>query len=153
MDKLAIVEKDGANYHVYELEGALNRLIFYAINFKQSEHITLDIAIEAVQDIAGGKSVASQMSEQRIINIVSDYYGLTPSQVVGKDRSGQIVLARHVAMYLIRNTIDVPLKKIGDAFGGRDHTTVMSGLQKVENELKIDINLQTAISEIKKLLK
>lgn len=138
---------------VRELEGALNRLIFYTVSLKQSEHITMDVAAEAVQTLIGGKSIASQLNEQKIINVVADYYNLTPSQLTGKIRTGQIALARHIAMYLIRNTLDVPLKKIGDMFGGKDHTTVMSGIQKVDKELKTDEDLRTAIEELKKRLK
>lgn len=138
---------------VRELEGALNRLIFYTVSLKQSEHITMDVAAEAVQTLIGGKSMASQLNEQKIINVVADYYNLTPSQLTGRIRTGQIALARHIAMYLIRNTLDVPLKKIGDMFGGKDHTTVMSGIQKVDKELKTDENLRTAIDELKKRLK
>lgn len=138
---------------VRELEGALNRLIFYVINYKQTDTITMDIAIEATSSLLGGKSIASQLSEQKIINAVADYYNLPPSQLTGKIRTGQIALARHVAMYLIRDTLDIPLKKIGDAFGGKDHTTVMNALTKVDKELKTDPGLKEAIDELKKRLK
>lgn len=144
---------DKFSNNVRELEGALNRLIFYTINLKQVKIVTMDIAIEAVSSMVGGKSVASQLSEQKIINIVADYYNLAPSQLTGKIRTGQIALARHVAMYLIRNTLDVPLKKIGDMFGGKDHTTVMSGIQKVDKELKTDPTSKEAIEELQKRLR
>ena len=55
-------------------------------------------------------------------------------------------------MYLIRNKLDVPLKKIGDMFGGKDHTTVMSAIAKVDKELKTDDNLKEAIKELEKRL-
>ena len=135
---------------VRELEGALNRLIFYVINIKQAEHITLDVASEAVSTLVGGKQIATEINEQKIINIVADYYNLTPSHLTGKIRTGQIALARHIAMYLIRETLDVPLKKIGAAFGGKDHTTVMSAIQRVERELKTDEQLKEAIDELKR---
>lgn len=138
---------------VRELEGALNRLIFYTVTLKQTDRITMEVAAEAVQTLVGGKGFATQLNEQKIINVVADYYNLTPSQLTGKIRTGQIALARHIAMYLIRNTLDIPLKKIGDMFGGKDHTTVMSGIQKVDNELKTDEDLRTAIDELKKRLK
>ena len=139
--------------NVRELEGALQRLIFYVINYKQTDTITMDVAIEATSSLLGGKSIASQLSEQKIINTVADYYNLPPSQLTGKIRTGQIALARHVAMYLIRDTLDIPLKKIGDAFGGKDHTTVMNALTKVDKELKTDPGLKEAIDELKKRLK
>ena len=141
------------NSNVRELDGAFNRLIFYTAEMKQVDKITLDVAIEAAQNIAGTKNVAAQLSEQKIINVVADYYNLAPNQLTGKVRTGQLALARHVAMYLIRINIDVPLNKIGNMFGGRDHTTVMNGISKVESMLKTDEALKTAIEELQKRIK
>lgn len=144
-------EKFSSN--VRELEGSFNRLIFYITQIKQVDKVTLDIAIEAVQSITGTKNAATQLSEHKIINIVSNYYNLTPSQLVGKLRTGQIVLARHIAMYLIRLNLDVSLTKIGNTFGGRDHTTVMNGVLKVEKMLKNNTALKEAIDNLQKRLK
>ena len=138
---------------VRELEGALNALVFDCFNLGEDEKVTMDIAVKAVSSIKGGKHIASQLSETKIINTVADYYNLTPSQITGKDRNSQIVLARHIAMYLIRNNLDIPLKKIGETFGGRDHTTVMSAIMKVDKELKTDEQLQSAIKDLEKKIK
>ena len=137
---------------IRELEGALNRLMFYMISSKQTGRITMEVAIDAVQSLVGGKALSTQLSEQKIINVVADYYNLTSSQLTGKIRTGQIALARHIAMYLIRIKLDVPLKKIGDMFGGKDHTTVMSGISKVEKELKTNDTLKAAVEELEKRL-
>lgn len=137
---------------IRELEGALNRLIFHIITSKQTGRITMDVAVEAVQSLVGGKSISTQLNEQKIINVVADYYNLTSSQLTGKIRTGQIALARHIAMYLIRIKLDVPLKKIGDMFGGKDHTTVMSAITKVEKELKTNETLKAAVEELEKRL-
>ena len=144
-------EKFSSN--VRELDGAFNRLIFYVSQMKQVETINLDVAIEAVQNITGIKNVAAQLTEQKIINEVANYYNLTPGELTGKTRTGQIALARHIAMYLIRVDTDVPLTKIGAMFGGRDHTTVMNGISKVENMLKTDDSLKTVINDLQKVLK
>ena len=141
------------NSNVRVLEGAFNRLIFYVSQMKKVDKITLDIAIEAAQNITDIKNVATQLTEQKIINVVADYYNFLPSQLTGKTRTGQLALARHVAMYLIRINIDIPLNKIGNMFGGRDHTTVMNGILKVENMLKTDEALKAAINELQKRLK
>ena len=139
--------------NVRELDGAFNRLIFYTSEMKQVDKVTLDVAIEAAQNISGVENVAAQLSEQKIINIVADYYNFTPNQLVGKVRTGQLALARHIAMYLIRLNIDIPLSKVGNTFGGRDHTTVMNGILKVENMLKTDEALKTAIDELQNRIK
>ena len=144
-------EKFSSN--VRELEGAFHRLIFHISDFEQTKRVDLDTAIAAVQSITGIKSAATQLSEQKIINVVADYYNLAPTQLVGKVRIGQIALARHIAMYLIRINIDVPLTKIGNAFGGRDHTTVMNGIEKVENMLKTDESLKAVINTLQNRLK
>ena len=139
--------------NVRELDGAFTRLIFFASEMKQVDKITLDVAIEAAQNISGVENVAAQLSAQKIINVVADYYNLVPNQLTGKVRTGQLALARHIAMYLIRINIDVPLNKIGAMFGGRDHTTVMNGIAKVESMLKTDEALKAAIEELQKRIK
>ena len=144
-------EKFSSN--IRDLEGKFNRLTFYVSGKKEINKITLDIAIEAVENITNIKNAAAQLSEQKIINVVADYYNLTPSILAGKTRTGQIALARHVAMYLIRINVDVPLTKIGKMFGNRDHTTVMNGILKVENMLKTDEALKAVVSELQKRLK
>ena len=144
---------DKFNKNVRELDGALDRLIFVADMEGKSDKVTMEMALNAMSSISGGKQLSSQISEQKIINIVADYYSLAPSELTGKSRSGQIALARHIAMYLIRNTLDIPLKKIGDMFGGKDHTTVMSGISKVDKELKTDPSLKEAIDELEKRIK
>ena len=144
---------DKFSKNVRELEGALHRLIFVTTNIKKTDKVTIEDAMEAVSSLVGGKQFTTQLSEQKIINVVADYYNLTPSQITGKIRTGQIALARHIAMYLIRQMLDVPLKKIGDMFGGKDHTTVMSAISKVDKELKTNESLKEAITELEKRLK
>ena len=158
---LSIFDDDVISYlalkfskNVRELEGALNRLIFYVINLKQANVITMDLALEALQPLTGAKVLASELNESKIINVVSDYYNLTPSQLKGKNRNGQIAMARHIAMYLIRITIpNASLKKIGELFGGKDHTTVINAISKVEKELKTDQTVKAAIEELQKRIK
>ena len=144
---------DNFSKNVRELEGAINRLIFYVAGMDNIDEITLDVAIEVIGSLKGGNAAAAQLSEQKIINVVADYYNVSPSELTGKTRTGQIALARHIAMYLIRKHLDIPLKKIGETFGGKDHTTVMSGISKVEKELKTDEQLKQAIEELEKLIK
>ena len=144
---------DKFSNNIRELEGAFTRLIFYAIKLKQSSMISMDIAVEAVQNLVGMEKMDGQLSGTKIINVTADYYNLAPSQLTGKIRTGQIALARHMAMYLIRYNTDLPLKKIGELFGGKDHTTVMNAIEKVEKELKTNTQVKEAISELEKRLK
>jgi len=152
-DSVLYLYADKFSRNIRELEGALNKLFCRIIQMQQSDKITMDIALEAAESFTGSKALSSQLNEQKVINIVADYYNLAPSQLTGKIRTGQIALARHIAMYMIRNTLDVPLKKIGDMFGGKDHTTVMSGIMKVDSLLKTDEQVKAAINELKKRIK
>ncbi len=139
--------------NVRELEGAINRLLFYSINIKQSKHIDLALAVESVSSIINVKETEKMLSEERIIEVVADYYNLTIYQLKGNARTSQLALARHIAMYLIRSMLDIPFKKIGQTFGGKDHSTVMSAVEKVELNLKSNPQLVQAIHEIKQRLK
>ena len=139
--------------NVRELEGAINRLLFYTINIKQCKRITMQVAIDSVSSIINVRDTEALLNEDRIIEVVADYYNLTVSQLKGNARTSQLALARHIAMYLIRSLLDVPFTKIGSVFGGKDHSTVMSAVNKVEKMLKTNASYNTAIVEIKKLLK
>ena len=147
-DNVLIFLAEKFSRDVREIEGVVNSLTFSCLNLMDEERFTMDVAIKAVSSIKGGKNIATQLNEQKIINVVADYYNLTPSQITGKERTNQIALARHISMYLIKKHLDLPFKKIGQMFGGKDHTTVMSGINKVEKELKINEQLATAISEL-----
>lgn len=144
---------DKFSKNVRELEGAINRLLFYSINIKQSNHIDLALAIESVSSIINVKETERKLDEERIIEVVADYYNLTVSQLKGNTRTAQLAMARHISMYLIRTMLDVPFKKIGDAFGGKHYSTVMDAVEKVEKNLKTTPQLGEAINDIKKRLK
>ena len=139
--------------NVREIDSALNRIMWYVTNYRPTKYIDMQTAMEALQNLINVKDEKQKLSEQRIINVVADYYGLTPSQITGPSREGKVAMARHVAMYLIRLLLDVPFTKIGFMFGGKDHSTVMSGVNKVEKSLKTNTLMQTAVSEIKSQLK
>lgn len=138
---------------VRELEGALYRLIFFATSVKPVSKVDLKYAREAVGELPSASSDGSTMTTDAIIEIVADYYNLGGSQLRSKIRTGQISLARHVAMYLARETLGVPLQKIGDAFGGRDHATVINGVNRVEKMLKTDQGLNDSVSALRKRIK
>lgn len=134
---------------IRDLEGALNRLLFYA-NMNHADYIDLKIAIDALQSLIDVGDSKSKVSAQRILNVTASYYNLSVSQITGKIKTGQIVNARHIAIYLIRNLLDVSLKQIGETFSNRDHTTIMHSINKVEEMLKTDKQTKVAIEELKK---
>lgn len=139
--------------NVRELEGAFDRLLFYTVNIHPTKHVDLSTAMDSVQSLVDVQSDKEKLSEEKIINVVADYYNLAPAQLTGKIRTSQIALARHIAMYLARKLLDAPFTKIGESFGGKDHATVMNGVQKVEKGMKNDHNLQKAIMDLEGRLK
>lgn len=139
--------------NIRNIDEALHKLVYYTTQFKPTKHINMEIALEALQPLINVREEKQKITEQRIINVVSDYYNLTPSQLIGNSRQGQIALARHITMYLSRTMLDVSYSKIGMTLGGRDHSTVMNGVEKVERELKTNTSMQEAINELKKRLK
>ena len=148
-DEVLFLLADKFKNSIRDLEGALNRLLFYA-NMNHADHIDLSIAIEALQSLIDVGDSKSKVSVQKILNVVASYYNLSVSQITGKIKTGQIVNARHVSIYLIRNILDIPLKQIGEVFSNRDHTTIMHSLNKVEEMLKTDRQTKIVIEELKK---
>lgn len=138
--------------NVRELEGALNRVIFYNVTMKHLKRIDLNTIKESVSSMLKSK-VHSSLNEEKIIEVVAEYYNMTDTQITSKVRTSQIALARRIAMYLCRELTATPYKKIGSYFGNRDHSTVITAVLKVETELKTDAQLANVISDLKKRLK
>lgn len=139
--------------NVRDLEGALNRLLFYIINIQPSKKVTYDIAVQSVDSLLNVIESQTKLSEKRILGVVADYYNLTPNQLTGRNRTSQVSLARHIAMYLMRELLDLPFSKVGKAFGGKDHSTVMNAIQKVEKMLKTDTGFKKVLEDLHARLK
>lgn len=131
------------------LEGAINRLLFYFINFNTNhdDHITLKLASEAFKNQV--EENINELDIKKIKRIVADYYSLSVKQIVSATRTKNIAIPRHIAMYLCRTLLDAPYKEIGNEFGKRDHSTVINACEKVEELIKKDPNYLRAINEIK----
>lgn len=138
-------DKFGGN--VRELEGSLNRLLFYVTQIKKTKHVTLDVALEAVDSLNVVYDARTTLNEAKIIRVVADYYNLTPAQLKGRNRNSQIALARHIAMYFVRELLDLPFAKVGKVFD-KDHTTVISAVDKINKQKKSDPELLSALQEL-----
>ena len=139
--------------NVRNLEGAWNRVLFYAIQFQPDGGI---IRFETVMNALRNQATVSEttgLSPKKIINTVADYYGLTHQQITSKTRTKNISNARQISIYLCRKLLNLSYIKIGDAFGGRDHSTVINAYEKISKALKKDEALNTAIHEIEQSLK
>lgn len=138
------------NSNVRTLEGALKRLIFYAtIN---NSDFTLDLANEALKHLFKGEQRRSKVDVNHIIKEVGTHFSISTSDLLSKKRKKDIAKARHIAMYLTRELTGNSYPKIGEAFGGRDHTTIMHGYEKIEKELKQNEDLRQEIYQLKQNL-
>ena len=91
----------------------------------------------------------STIEPQEVVSQVAEAFGLTTDNLVGPDRRQEVVLPRQIAMYLLRVEANYSLPKIGEAFGGRDHTTVMHACQKVTDLLERDDKLRRQVFDIR----
>ena len=133
---------------VRKLEGAVTRLVAYS-TIMGGEKITLDLAIEALKDNIS-KGIGEKNDIQRIQRIVSEYFQITVEDIRSKKRSANISFPRQIAMYLCRNMTNESFPKIAIEFGGKDHTTVMYSVEKIENEIKENKDLSNIIDKLKK---
>ena len=131
---------------IRKLEGALTRVFAYATIMNGSE-ITLDLAIEALKDYIG-KNIISKNKIDQVIQLVANNYNITVEDIKSKKRLSKIAVPRQIGMYICRVHLKESLPKIGSAFGGKDHTTVMHSVAKIKRELKKDKNLEVEISKI-----
>ena len=136
---------------VRQLEGALTRVIAYATMFNTSE-INLNLAIDALKDYLS-KSSFVKNNIQKIQQVVAEYYNITVEDLKSKKRKADIAFPRQVAIYLCRTLTDESFPKIGIQFGGRDHSTVMHSVDKIDNELKTNPQFKDIIDALKSKIK
>ena len=136
-------------YNIRELEGAMNRMISFSEIMNNK--IDIDFAKIVLKDIY--RDTDKAIAPERIRSTVASYYDIKVSDLDSKRRTAEIALARQVAMYLCRESTDFSFSKIGEIFGGRDHSTVMSNCNKIQNLYQEDELIKYDIDEINKKLK
>ena len=132
---------------VRQLEGSITRLVAYSTIMGGVE-ITLDLAIEALKDFIN-KGISEKNDIHRIQKIVSEYFQITVEDIRSKKRSSNISFPRQIAMYLCRKLTNESFPKIGTEFGGKDHSTVMHSVEKIEQEIKVNADLAKIIDKLK----
>lgn len=130
--------------NIRELEGALTRVIAYAELIGQP--LTPDLAVSALADLLPRHRT---LTSEQIIASVASFYNTSTAILTGRDRSRDVALPRQVAMYLMREETDASLPAIGDALGGRDHTTIMYGCDKIADQIERDDSLRRQIIAIR----
>jgi len=133
--------------NIRELEGALTRVVAYAD--LRGVPMTLELIDSALADLLPRRN---EVKADHVINTVAGAYNLSPDQVMGRGRTRQVALPRQIAMYLMREEGHISLPQIGDALGGRDHTTVMYGCDKIADLLERDDQIRRQVIEIREQL-
>lgn len=119
--------------NIRELEGALNKVCAYTEMLGQP--LTLETASTAISDLLPRRH---SLSAAQILTAVATFYNVNLDDIIGRDRSKDISTPRQMAMYLVREETDASLPEIGTLLGGRDHTTVMHGCEKISNLIETD---------------
>lgn len=135
--------------NVRELEGALKRVLAYS-RFT-NRPISLDVAKEALKDLLAVQF--RQVSIENIQKTVADYYKIKVAEMYSKKRSRVVARPRQVAMALAKELTQLSLPDIGDAFGGRDHTTVLHACRKIEELRGLDPNIARDYSVLSQTLR
>ncbi len=129
--------------NIRELEGCLTRLL--AMASLSGQEITEQLAEEVLKELLGS---SGRITKDMILNAVIDEFGFSENELKGKKRTQKLALARQTSMYLIRTLMNLSLAEIGQFFGGKDHTTVIHAIEKIENLKKTDLEYRQRLERI-----
>ena len=164
--RMAILRKNAENYdkqiddHIFqyiatniksnirELEGAFNRVIAKSKIMNTSE-ITIELAEDALKDIIHPDK-HREVTPALIIDVVAEHFGVNPEDITSKKRNSEFVLPRQVVMYLCRSMLEISLSNVGKILGKKDHTTIIHGIKKIEEDITTNEELKNKIEIIKK---
>ncbi len=137
--------------NIRELEGAFTRVLYFCTTCDIP--ITLENAQEALSSLINNRRISNSHNESnfsKVQDVVASFYNISIDDLTGSKRQAKFVLARHIAMYILKTNYGLSYKKIGSLFSGRDHSTIISGCDKIEQELKINSDIKLAIETINK---
>lgn len=134
--------------NIRELEGALNKLV--ALSILKNQPFSIALSEEAIVDVVNNQNKV--LSIEYIQDVVAKYFNISIDDLKGSRRSSDVVFPRQIAMYLCKNVAQISYPKIGQAFGKRDHSTVMHACEKIEKEIKQNSNTKLIVETVKNSL-
>ncbi len=146
-DEVLVFIADKVVSNIRELEGALNRVIAYS-SLTETE-VSVDLCAEALKELLSASNTRV-IDATHIIESVSRYFDLRPEEFISQKRNRNISYPRQIAMFLCRDIMGISLPKIGDEFGGRDHTTVIHAIQKIEEDMQNNNETRRTVDELKR---
>lgn len=136
------------NTNIRELEGALNKLV--ALSILKNMPFSIALSEEAIADVVHSQNKV--LSIEYIQDVVAKYFNISVADLKGSRRSSDVVLPRQIAMYLCKSVAQISYPKIGNAFGKRDHSTVMHACEKIESEINQNTNTKLIVETVKNSL-
>lgn len=136
-----------AQNNIRELEGALNKVIAHSSMLRHE--IDIELATKALHDIV---SRQAELTVEQIVKAVAEFYRLEPDVLIGRGRSKDVSAARQMAMYLAREETGASLPQIGEVIGGRDHTTIMHGWERVASQIEQNDRLRREMLSIREII-
>ena len=143
MDVMELIAK-GIQSNIRELEGALTRILAFSDLCKRP--LDRDLVLMSLADMIPAHT-GLQTSD--IVSVVAKMFGVDPDKIMSRDRSRDVSLSRQVVMYLMREEENVSLPQIGQALGGRDHSTVIHGCEKIAGLLERDNRFRRQFNQIR----
>lgn len=134
--------------NIRELEGALTKLV--AMSKLKNQPFSIALSEEAIADVVSHKDKV--LSIEYIQDVVAKFFGISIDDLKGSRRSSDVVFPRQIAMYLCKSVAQISFPKIGQAFGKRDHSTVMHACEKIEKEMKEKQTTKSVVETVKNSL-
>lgn len=134
--------------NIRELEGSLTKLATTAT--VEDRPVTVELAKEVMKDLA--RPNTRNLTTKKVIKVVTEQFGIDAADLLGKKRVQELVYPRQIVMYVLRHTLGHSFPQIGDELGGKDHTTIMHGVEKIERLLKTDNQVERDVREVSRTL-
>ena len=147
---VALYLAENSDNDVRSLEGMLNKVIFASM--LHEEPITIDLAKEALSECVPAGSEKEALTTDSIIDSVCNFYKIQRSDLLGKKKTKDVVEPRQICAYLMTELLSIPLVTVGQALGGRDHTTVIHARDKIAELIKENTRVETEIKDLKNMI-
>jgi chromosomal replication initiator protein len=134
--------------NIRELEGSLTKLATTAT--VEDRPVTVELAKVVTKDLA--RPNTKNLTTKKVIRVVTEQFGIDGADLLGKKRVQELVYPRQIVMYILRHTLGHSFPQIGDELGGKDHTTIMHGVEKIERLLKTDSQVERDVREVSRTL-
>ena len=147
---VALFLAENSDNDVRSLEGMLNKVIFASMLHERP--ITIDLAKDAISESVNNEQREEALTADAVIDSVCSFYKIAKADLLGKKKNKEIVEPRQICAYLMTEMLSIPLMSIGQALGGRDHTTVIHARDKISELIKENSRIATEVSDIKNLI-